>query len=99
MRGPYERAHREIWPEVVEVTRALGIRNYTIFCYRDWLFSYFELPDDADLEEITRHALASEACQRWEERMQEFQEPLPESGAASWWVGMEELWHFEGSKP
>ena len=95
-RAEYERAHKEIWPAVADTIGRLGIRNYSIYCYHDWLFSYFELPDDASLDELSHQALASEACQRWEKRMQELQEPLPESGNESWWVPMDELWHFAG---
>jgi L-rhamnose mutarotase len=101
-RDEYERYHREIWPEVAGVLAAIGIRNYTIFCYADrWLFSYFELPDDADLAAIGAKAASSEACARWEKLMQTLQEPLPESASASggeavsWWVPMDELWHFD----
>jgi L-rhamnose mutarotase len=31
MRDEYERRHREIWPELAEVLRAAGIRDYWIF--------------------------------------------------------------------
>jgi len=97
MRQRYEQAHQEIWPEVAATIREIGIRNYSIFCYCDWLFSYFELPDGANLDQVSSKALASEACQRWEKLMQELQEPLPESGTSSWWVPMDELWHFDGA--
>jgi len=70
MRQRYEQAHQEIWPEVAATIREIGIRNYSIFCYCDWLFSYFELPDGANLDQVSSKALASEACQRWEKLMQ-----------------------------
>jgi L-rhamnose mutarotase len=94
MRENYELAHREVWPAVAEAIAAAGIRNYSIYYYHDWLFSYFELPDETDLAVASKKALESEACRRWEKQMQELQEPLPESGDGNWWVNMDELWHF-----
>ena len=92
----YRQAHAQIWPDVADAIRASGIRNYTIYRYQDWVFSYFELPDHTDLATVSRNVLSSDACQRWEKLMQEMQEPLPESGTGTWWVPLDELWHFEG---
>ena len=94
-REAYERYHREIWPEIVDLIRSVGIRNYSVFHYRDWLFSYFELPPGVELAEVSKALSHSEAAVKWESLMQELQEPLPESGGASWWVPMNELWHLD----
>jgi L-rhamnose mutarotase len=38
----YKRKHDEIWPELVEIIRADGIRNYSIFRHGLTLFAYYE---------------------------------------------------------
>ncbi|MGA2764444.1 MAG: L-rhamnose mutarotase [Spirochaetia bacterium] len=89
----YERFHSNVWPEVQAAITASGIRNYSIFRYERWLFSYFELPDNKDLENVAVELMRNPGCQRWEALMKELQEPLPESGETSYWVTIKEVWH------
>ena len=91
----YERYHSEIWPKVLETIKKSGIKNYTIFRYDRWLFSYFELPAGITIAGVERVTSRCEACRRWEELMHKLQEPLPESGETFWWVPMNEVWHGE----
>ena len=38
----YKKKHDEIWPELVELIRRDGIRNYSIFRHGLTLFAYYE---------------------------------------------------------
>jgi len=38
----YKRRHNEIWPEMVEVLKKAGIKNYTIWNIGNELFGYYE---------------------------------------------------------
>lgn len=38
----YKRRHDAIWPEMVELLRSAGIRNYSIWNTGDELFGYYE---------------------------------------------------------
>jgi L-rhamnose mutarotase len=91
----YERQHVEVWPEILQAIKDSGIRNYSIYRYQRWLFSYFELPPGRSIEEIGARLAKNEACLRWETLMQNLQEPLPESGENNWWVPMKEVFHLE----
>ena len=42
MKEEYKKRHDEIWPELVELLRAAGIKNYTIWNVGDQLFGYYE---------------------------------------------------------
>lgn len=95
MEAEYERYHENVWPEVLAACARMGIRNYSIFRYENWLFSYFELPDGSTIEEIAGRTVECEACRRWELAMHELQEPLPESCNDNWWVTMREFFHYE----
>lgn len=44
----YKRRHDAIWPELAEVLRDAGIRNYTIWNVGDELFGYYECEKGAD---------------------------------------------------
>jgi L-rhamnose mutarotase len=92
----YDRLHAEIWPEMLDVMTRAGICNYSIYRYHRWIFSYFEVPDGADLEKVYRPFAESECAARWEKLMQEIQEPLPESTEDFWWVPMREIFYFKG---
>ena len=41
----YCRRHDEIWPEMLEMFRRAGIRNYSIWQTGDTLFGYYECDD------------------------------------------------------
>ena len=42
MKAEYCRRHDEIWPELVELLRSAGIKNYTIWNTGELLFGYYE---------------------------------------------------------
>ena len=42
MKEEYKKRHDEIWPELVELLREAGIKNYTIWNVGDQLFGYYE---------------------------------------------------------
>ena len=44
----YIRRHKEIWPEMVEVLKQAGIRNYTIWNTGNEVFGYYECEKGVD---------------------------------------------------
>ncbi|MDO4570879.1 MAG: L-rhamnose mutarotase [Planctomycetia bacterium] len=77
----YKRRHREIWPELVEVLRNAGIRNYSIWRLGNELFGYFECINGVDFAEKTQ--AQSEVVDRWNEYMRDvlLMEMDPQTGA------------------
>jgi len=59
----YERRHNPIWPELQDVLRQHGVRNYSIFLDRetDRLFAYAEI----ESEELWLKIAETEVCRRW----------------------------------
>lgn len=75
----YRRIHREVWPEVLEALRRAGVRNYSIYLWREGHeFGVLECDDWAEV----RRRLAGEAVvARWEAFMAGFLEtPVGEGG-------------------
>jgi L-rhamnose mutarotase len=74
----YIRAHRDVWPEMLDALRAAGIRNYTIFRDGDTMYGYFEADDLA----AAGHYLAQQdVSTRWQDAMAELLESrVPDGG-------------------
>ena len=63
----YVRRHKEIWPEMVEVLKAAGICNYSIFEVDHELFGYYECEKGVAFAEKTQ--AESPVVARWNEYM------------------------------
>jgi L-rhamnose mutarotase len=65
----YERRHHPIWPELQDVLKNHGVRNYSIFLDRstDNLFAYVEL----ESEELWTQIASTAECRRWWAYMKE----------------------------
>jgi L-rhamnose mutarotase len=74
----YVRAHREVWPEMLDALRSAGIRNYTIFRHGNQVFGYFEADD---LERAAGYLERQEVNARWQDAMAELlEERVPDEG-------------------
>jgi L-rhamnose mutarotase len=74
----YIRAHREVWPEMLEALHAAGIHNYTIFREGNQMFGYFEADD---LAAAARHLAQQDVSARWQDAMADLLEQrVPDGG-------------------
>ena len=74
----YVRAHREVWPDMLDALRSAGIRNYTIFRHGNQMFGYFEADD---LEAAARYLAEQDVSARWQDAMAELLEQrVPNNG-------------------
>jgi len=65
----YVRRHNEIWPELVEVLKKAGIKNYTIWNIGNDLFGYYECEKGVDFAAKTQ--AESEVVDRWNAYMKD----------------------------
>lgn len=68
MLAEYIRRHDQIWPEMTEVLRQAGIRNYTIWNTGDELFGYYECDNIAYASRVQAE---SPVVDRWNEYMKD----------------------------
>lgn len=61
----YKQKHDEIWPEMIEMLKAQGISNYSIYRHGLTLFAHLDRDESATPDEAAFEALA----QRWKEWM------------------------------
>ncbi len=76
----YKKRHDNIWPEMLEVLKKAGIRNYTIWNVGNELFGYYECDS---IEEAARVQAESPVVDKWNEYMKDVMvmEMDPETGA------------------
>ena len=65
----YKKRHDEIWPELVEVLKAAGMRNYSIWNVGDEVFGYYECEMGAAY--AARTQAESPVVKRWDEYMKD----------------------------
>ncbi len=90
-REEYQRRHREIWPEMVEVLKEAGLRSYSIRTVGNEIFGYYECEKGADFAAAVQKN--SPVVDRWNEFMKEvmFMEMDPETGAQP---RLKRVWDF-----
>ena len=77
-RDEYERRHNPVWPEMREVLKGHGVRNYSIFRHGNEVFGYFE---SHDLEAAGAYMSRQEVNDRWQDAMAELlEERVPDEG-------------------
>ena len=67
MEEEYDRRHREVWPELIQLQKEIGFRNYSIYRYRCTLFAYMEFEGDFETQFRKFHSHPSQA--KWREYM------------------------------
>ena len=65
----YVKRHNEIWPEMLEVLKDAGIKNYTIWNTGNELFGYYEC--EKGVEYAAKVQDESPVVKRWNEYMKD----------------------------
>ncbi|MAP39522.1 MAG: hypothetical protein CL879_07895 [Dehalococcoidia bacterium] len=87
----YKRRHDEIWPELVEVIRNSGAKNYTLFRRGTQVIAYVEChPDIATTFSL---AGAHEISARWSEWFEDVIVSLVDEEGNQF--SAEEVWHLD----
>lgn len=80
----YVEEHRKVWPDVLAALKAAGIRNYSIFMWKDGHeFGIFECDDWNAAKGVLG---ASEAVARWESHMATYLDRPVQPGADLEWL-------------
>jgi L-rhamnose mutarotase len=81
----YCKAHKAVWPELIDAERRAGLRNHSCHILGDTVVAYGEAVD----LQATMHLLASDPVNlRWNEFMRQYMEDV--DGLA-----LQEIFHFE----
>ena len=91
----YKAYHRDVWPEVLDSLREVGITQMDIYLIGNRLFMSIETVDDFDpAHDFPRHLEMHPRCREWDVLMRNFQERVPEAKPDEWWATMEQVFEL-----
>lgn len=68
----YIKRHNEIWPEMVDVLKSAGIKNYSIWISGEHIFGYYEC--EKGVEYAAKVQATSPIVDKWNEYMKDVME-------------------------
>ena len=91
----YQEYHANVWPEVLDALKKVGVIDMKIFILGRRLFMYSEVEDDFDPEvNFPRYLSLSPVCQEWEDLMSTFQEPVKDAKDGEKWAQMKQIFQL-----
>ncbi len=86
----YRRYHQEIWPEVVESFRKVGVLDIRIWLIGHRLFMVMDTTDEFDPEtSMAKYIQLDPKNDQWENLMASYQERVPEARPGEHWADLE----------
>ena len=91
----YKAYHAQVWPEIVQSFKGVGVLDMKIFLLGRRLFMYMSTTDDFDPEtSIQTYLQLHPKCREWESLMATYQEKVPESESDGLWADMEKIFQL-----
>jgi len=88
--------HRQVWPEVLDSLRRIGIEDMEIFILERRLVMIVETRDGVDIRRaFARHHATPGRVAEWEALMQSLLLPPPGSKPGEWWTHMQPVFHLQ----
>jgi L-rhamnose mutarotase len=92
----YIKSHQEVWPELLQIIKDVGIRNYSIFIDGRDLFLYCEIDGTKDdFVNAWKQVQATDVSQRWSKEMSELLEPASGIGEEQAPPMMRQIFYLE----
>jgi L-rhamnose mutarotase len=91
----YTRYHQKIWPEIRDSIIAAGILDMEIYLLGRRLFMIMEVADHFSFAEKAVADAGNPKVREWENLMEIFQQPLPESRPEQKWVLMDRIFSLQ----
>lgn len=89
--------HKQVWPEVVDSLRAVGVTDLEIYIVENRLAMHVVTTDDFTWEKKAIADQANETVMKWEAMMGELQQPLPSARPGEKWIVAEKI--YDMNKP
>lgn len=87
----YEAYHQNVWPEILQSIKEVGIEHMDIYRTGNRLFMIMEVNDAFSFENKAAADAANEKVQEWETLMWKYQQALPGSKPGEKWRVMENI--------
>ena len=89
----YKKRHDELWPEMKDMLREAGVRNYNIFRHGLTLFGYFETPHT--FEKALDLMSTEEINSKWQDFMAPYFENIGDQHPDENMMELEEVFHTD----
>ncbi len=90
----YEEYHQNVWSEILDGIREVGILDMQIYRIENRMFMIMETPDDFDFEVQMKKLAELPRQKEWEELMWKFQQPLPLAKNGEKWMLMDKIFQL-----
>jgi len=87
----YKKAHKNVWPEVIDGIKAVGIQNMEIYINGYTLFMIMDVPDDFNREEAFARLATLPRQAEWEKYVEKFQQSTPGASSGEKWKEAEKI--------
>ena len=88
----YKEFHKNVWPEVKQGLRDIGIKEMKIFLSGNRLFMFLRTVDSFELEQdFQTYTESSPRAMEWDNLMRGYQQKAPAASPEEWWSPMEEV--------
>ncbi|MBI6120614.1 L-rhamnose mutarotase [Salegentibacter maritimus] len=87
----YEDYHREVWPEIINSIRNVGILNMEIFRTGNRLVMVMETQPDFSFERKSKADEQNPKVQEWENLMGQYQQAVPWAKPGEKWTLMDKI--------
>ncbi len=92
----YVALHREVWPEVTQSLRKIGITSMRIYRGGTRLFMVIEADDEFDVARYQAYAQEPRTG-AWDALTRRFQQPTPFAQLGEWWSPLEEIFDLNAN--
>lgn len=94
----YVEYHRQVWPEVLDSLRRVGVRGMDIYLLGRRLVMVVDLEPGVDVRRaFASHMAAGARVQEWERLMKSLQQPPPGAADGGWTV-MQPVFHLDAKR-
>jgi len=91
----YKKYHAEVWPEVAEALKEVGVTDMKIWLLGRRLFMVYQAKEGFVPEiDFPKYLKIHPLCQQWEDLMGTFQEPVAEAQPNEKWAAMELIFNL-----
>lgn len=91
----YKDLHQNIWPQITENMKAVGIADMEIYNLGQRMFMVVEIPDTLNWEAAMAKLGNLPKQQEWEAYVWKFQQALPMAQEGEKWMAMEKIYDFK----
>lgn len=91
----YEHEHQQVWPEVIQGMKQVGILDMQIFRYENNLFMIVDTEDDFDWEKDMSRLATLPRQEEWESHVARYQKVNPWATSAEKWKRMDKIFELE----